>query len=149
MDFKFFSDINLGKLTKYLRMLGYDTIQLKKSLPEMELAKLSIRESRIFLTRSQKIKLGNKFFIKSQSPKAQLLEVIKKFHQNNFPGFLTRCLECNSILDELAKEKASAKIPEKVREINERFFYCKKCEKIYWEGTHVKRMKNFLKFIKV
>jgi uncharacterized protein with PIN domain len=61
---------------------------------------------------------------------------------------LTRCILCNNLVNEINKEKIKGKIPEKSYDSNEKFWYCKKCDKIYWKGSHFENMVGKINEIK-
>ncbi|TDJ04539.1 MAG: hypothetical protein E2O68_08020, partial [Deltaproteobacteria bacterium] len=96
---------------------------------------------------NQGLKINNMLLIKSEDPHQQLVQVLKSLEDDSIPGFLTRCLECNTPLVEIAKEKVLDQLPPKVKEENEEFLHCCTCWQVYWEGTHVEKMKNFLREI--
>jgi len=145
---KFVLDHMLGKLAKWLRILGYDTIYYKgndiKGL--MEFAQ---REQRVILTlnrrlTSQEYEIDiiqlheNKIF-------HQLKELISKgyiaFHEDQI--FL-RCLLCNSLIKSLQREKAKGRVPDFIYLNHRNFFECPKCQKVYWQGSHLQNMKKTL-----
>ncbi len=149
-DLKFLADVHLGGLAKFLRMVGIDTDLLKEKIPAGELAK----SDRIVLTRNRNIlprkDLKRVLFVRATDPKKQLQEVIRRLGLKEFPGFLSRCMECNTILTQIAKAEVMDRLPQGVKELHQDFFICPICDKIYWEGTHVKNMKKFLiQFLKI
>jgi len=115
---KFISDETLGKLAKYLRMLGYDTMYYKQNNAN-ELIEIANEQERILLTRNPRIKekMNGKGFllITQDDPKKQLEEVINKF--NIFPDtemFCKRCLKCNEELITIKKEDVEGKVHEHI-----------------------------------
>jgi len=145
----------LGKLSKKLRILGFDVLYFP-DISEEEILKLCKNEDRILLTRdkgitqkarSEKVKF---FFLKSDSWRSQLKAVKDKFSISmNICSFFSRCSECNSLLKPMNKEKIKDKIPEYVYLTRDEFLMCPNCGKVYWKGTHVENiMREFQKIFK-
>ncbi|OGC82743.1 MAG: hypothetical protein A2W07_00680 [candidate division Zixibacteria bacterium RBG_16_43_9] len=144
---KFICDDNLGKLAKWLRTLGYDTL-FSREIEDTELVSTALKEERIILSRDQQLKRFKSaekklFLLSSNQPLDQLKEVLKKFNlkpeeKNHF----TRCLVCNQVLVPVSKKEVENKVPPFVFKTQEKFFYCSKCDKLFWAGTHVKNLKK-------
>lgn len=144
---KFICDDNLGKLAKWLRTLGYDTL-FSPDIEDTELVSKALKEDRVILSRDQQLKRfksaeKNLLLLSSNQPLEQLREVLKKFslkpeEKNHF----TRCLVCNQVLVPISKKEVENKVPPFVFKTQEKFFYCSKCDKFYWAGTHVKNLKK-------
>ena len=143
---KFIVDENLGKLAKWLRMLGYDAVVYKSISIEKRLS-LCVKERRIFLTRSAKIAKRKESFsrilIKSEKYDEQLQEISHLVELNNKKLF-SRCLRCNYILQDIRAEKIDGLVPEHVKHNFSKFKICRKCGKIYWRGSHYDDMKSKL-----
>jgi uncharacterized protein len=145
---KFLVDYMLGKLARYLRMLGVDTVYFTKSDLAGLIEKAS-HEKRIILSRNTKLKridgLLNFVFINDDLPDKQLREVLRYFNIHISADLLfTRCLTCNQKLVVANHEEARRKVPPYIFETNIKFFLCSQCKKIYWEGTHLKKMKEII-----
>lgn len=144
---KFLLDENLGKLTKYLRMLGYDAV-IYRSISIEKRISLCTKERRIFLTRSGRISKRKESFkrilIKSEKYDKQLQEISYLLELNNEKLF-SRCLKCNNKLQVINAEKIVSLVPEKVKHNFSEFKICRKCGKIYWRGSHYNDMKSKLK----
>lgn len=147
---KFIPDVHLGKLAKYLRLLGFDTL-FKDDLTDNEIIDISIEEKRIILTRDRNL-LKNKrvthgYWIRSQQPKCQLEEVMGRFDlYGNIKPF-TRCMECNSLVKSVSKNEVEDILMEKTREFYSEFRKCPGCKRIYWEGSHYLHMKEFVELL--
>lgn len=131
------ADVMLGKLAKWLRILGYDTLYDKEA-SDRELIELATREKRILLTSDRELMRytrAEKFFIISMRWQDQLREVTAKFGWDR-DAIFTRCVECNSQLEFISKEQAKGKVPAYVYEAQAEFVSCPICRKIYWAGTH-------------
>jgi len=142
----------LGTLAKWLRIIGFDTYFADSQIDDKELLKIAKKQDRIIITRDkeliQRCKKQKINFI--QMLTTDLDEQIKQTLKNieiDEKLFLTRCLLCNSKVSKIDKEKILNKIPENLRENNDDFWYCKKCDKVYWMGTHtedmLKKIKSF------
>jgi uncharacterized protein with PIN domain len=146
---KFICDDNLGKLAKYLRVLGYDTL-FKSEIEDGEILRIALSEKRIILTRDSKLKALRSaervILIKFYDPAEQLQQVFGELElkpQGN--KTFTRCLDCNTELVEIPKEKCAGRIPPYIFKTQERFLHCESCDKIFWAGTHVERLSEKLK----
>jgi uncharacterized protein len=145
IQLKFIADAQLGKLAKWLRILGYDTLYFR----EKEITKLieeAKREERIILTRKshlRKLLAGKMFlFITQDQPLLQLKEVIHAYNIKKSKEAFSRCLHCNHPLEKIAKTQIEGKVPEFVYITQHNFFTCFQCNRIYWPGTHLQRMKE-------
>lgn len=135
----FILDVHLGKLAKYLRMLGFDTLY-ENNYSDPFIIKTAETEKRIILTRDLGI-LKNKqvthgYYIRSDKPKEQLREVIYRFDLRKNIQPLNRCLECNGCINRISKNEIEQHLKPKTRKYFNKFFQCTNCKKIYWEGSH-------------
>ena len=136
---KFLATRELGRLAKWLRILGFDTAYFRDD-NKSSLIITALREDRMILTRN-KILLKDKalkiLFVKSEDLKEQLKQLIKDSNiKINPKDMFTRCILCNKVLSEVAKENVADKIPEYVFQTQEVFCRCGQCGRIYWQGTH-------------
>ena len=143
----FILDIHLGKLARYLRMLGYDA-WYRNDYDDPELARLANHEGRILLTRDRRLLMRNLvsqgYCIRSLDPKKQLIEVLKRFHLDDFPGPFQRCILCNTLLEPVRKEQIEQRLEPLTRKYFDEFHICPACEQIYWKGSHYERMQRFI-----
>ena len=141
--YKFVADDMLGKLAKYLRLLGYDATYLRHS-QDKELVKIALDENRIILTRDRelsRIKKVKSVLIKSTATKKQLEEVKKALKiVPNKKNMFTRCSECNTETKIMKKDAIKDMIPHLVYEMYEEFRHCPKCNRVYWPGSHYGRI---------
>ncbi len=140
---KFIVDANLGRLSRYLRMLGFDTV-FDMNLHDPDIILIAGKEKRIILTRDLGILKNSRvvrgYFIRSQEPDQQLREVVNKFHlKGQFRPF-TRCIACNGEIKPISKEEILGRVPEQVHNDFEQFYACTHCSRVYWEGSHHQRM---------
>jgi uncharacterized protein with PIN domain len=144
---KFICDDNLGKLAKWLRTLGYDTL-FSMDIEDTELVSKALKENRIILSRDTKLKRFKSaekilLLLSSNKPLEQLKEVLKKYNLKPDGKILfTRCIVCNEVLVSVLKKEVENKVPPFVFKTQESFVYCSKCDKLYWGGTHVKNLKK-------
>ena len=146
----FILDVHLGKLAKYLRMLGFDTLY-RNDNDDPEIIRISLDDHRIILTRDigiLKVKtVTHAYFVRDQHPKGQLTEVLRHFdlYQDITP--FNRCIKCNGHLEPVDKEKIIHQLePLTIKYFNE-FYRCTSCQSIFWEGSHFEHMEAFIKTI--
>jgi uncharacterized protein len=148
---KFVLDVHLGKLAKYLRMLGFDTLY-QNSFEDDEIIEISVKEKRIILTRDLGILKNNKvthgYWIRSQKPKEQVNEVLKRFDLIHKIEPFNRCIQCNGNIVKVEKDKIADLIKPKTRKYFHEFFQCTNCKKVYWEGSHYSKMRSKIEMIR-
>ena len=142
---KFLCDQMLGTCAKWLRIFGFDTFFTSSRVDDGKLIEIAKKEDRIFITRdvelSQKAKRENLKVIKLETTDLdeQLKQVLKKVKINK-ALLLSRCTICNELVEKIDKNKVKGKVPKRVFENNKEFFFCAKCEKYYWIGSHYDKM---------
>lgn len=144
---KFLCDQMLGTLAKWLRIYGFDTFYASLSISDEELLQISKNEKRILITRDKElsyrckrekincIKIDSTDLVKQLSIVLNDLKIQKE-------KILSRCIVCNSEIFKINKTDIKNKIPTKVFQNHEKFWFCKKCDKIYWKGSHFENMIN-------
>lgn len=154
MNIKFIADQNVGKLGRWLRLLGYDTL-IFKGEDDGALVKIALSEGRVLLTRDtqisrRKVVSGGRLemlLIEQDEPSEQVIAVIEKLgllEQDTF----TRCLECNTLLETRVKEEIKDRVPPYVFKTQESYMECPTCHRIYWKGTHWQEMQKKLEKIR-
>ena len=141
----FVADCMLGKLAKWLRALGYDVIYLREAEDAEILA--MVREGRVLLTRDRRAERwreeGKVFVITKNDPKEQLREIVGGLDLSKMDAALfSRCLICNNPLRLVGKETIREEVPEYIWQRHHRFHRCDNCSKVYWPGSHSKRMRH-------
>lgn len=144
----FIVDKMLGRLTKWLRLFGYDTVYFTGD-KDSELVFESIRQQRVLLTRDNGISKRKPFkviFIKSE----KLFEQIEQLKNGlnlkiDEEKIFTRCVECNTLVEKIEKEKVKNMVPLFIFETHNDFSYCSNCQKTYWQGSHIELARNLIK----
>ena len=144
---KFIADVMLGRLAKWLRILGYDTLY-DSNFTDDELFFKAHQEKRILLTRDSDLakRMNPKycFFIDEQAVREQVKQVIAQFDLNTEQYLFTRCTLCNEPIHLIAKELVESRVPQFVYNSVDEFYYCEHCDKIYWAGSHIKQVRDLL-----
>lgn len=144
---KFILDVHLGKLARWLRMLGFDTLY-RNDYDDPEIVAVAAQEGRTILTRDLGIMkrraVTNGYHIQSTKPTEQLQEVLSRYDLLSQIRPFHRCLVCNGLLQEVAKEAIVAQLEPKTILYYDDFFQCASCRKIYWQGSHFERMDRFI-----
>jgi uncharacterized protein len=143
---KFVADVHLGKLARYLRLVGFDTIY-NNSYTNKDLERIAIVENRILLSRNiafAKNLRVKSFITKSENAFTQLKQAAEHFNLKNRVHPFSRCLLCNGRLEEVSKEKILDRLEQNTINYYEEFWQCQDCDHIYWKGSHYNRMFNLI-----
>jgi hypothetical protein len=136
---KFIVTQELGRLAKWLRILGCDTLYFESG-NRSSLIITALREERIILTRDLRVGRhpGMKMVtIKSDFIKDQLKQVLEELGIHPIEEeMFSRCVICNERLAEIEKQKVKDRVPEYVFQTQDNFVTCPSCSRIYWQGTH-------------
>ncbi len=142
---KFLCDRMLGTLAKWLRIYGYDTFYADNGMDDAKLLEMSKKENRILITRDKTLnQVARRENIKTIEIKTtdideQINAVLVEIKLDK-KKILSRCILCNTKVEEIKKEDVKEKVPERVFNNNDKFWFCKKCNKIYWKGSHYEKM---------
>ena len=145
----FFVDAMLGNIAKKLRLLGYDS-EYFSDIDDIKLINVAKKENRIIISKdkelikkAQKIGISSIYITKNEEIE-QFLEIITKVNLKiQINGNIARCTKCNSQTESIDKSSIKEKIPQGVFNSNDKFWKCKCCNKLYWEGTHIKNLQEF------
>ena len=145
---KFVLDCHLGRLARYLRMLGFDSL-FYGHCSDARLVEISVEQQRILLTRDlgllKRKALTHALYVRATRPRKQLSELVRKLQlQSNFRPF-SRCTLCNGELEKVAKDTVWQQIPENSRRAFSEFARCRHCHRVYWKGSHYARMQRLVK----
>jgi uncharacterized protein with PIN domain len=138
----------LGRLARWLRLLGYDTAY-DNSAADVELARRARAEGRVLLTRDRE--LANRrglrvLLIQSEALEEQVQEVRTALGPPPHPP-LSRCAVCNTALATIAPDEIADRVPPYVLRTQTEFQHCPGCERVYWPGTHLHKMRERLKHL--
>lgn len=138
-DIRFVADNHLGRLARFLRLLGLDTLY-RNDWSDPDLVQVSASERRVLLTRDVELlkhgSLSHGYFIRSTDPREQVNEVVRRFHLADQVAPFSRCMSCNGDLVPAAKEDIADRLPEETRNNVDEFVTCVSCEKVFWRGAH-------------
>jgi len=137
--FRFIVDEMLGKLAKWLRAIGYDTVYHNGG-GDSALVQRALEEDRTILTKDShlvKRKLARKsILVRSDHPRDQLRQVVEELELDVESKVFTRCLICNRELVSIGKEDIRDRIPIYTYLTQDKFYECPGCRRVYWPGTH-------------
>lgn len=148
-EIKFVADKMLGRLTKWLRVIGQD-VTYGPHLSGYGLIRAARREGRLILTRDRGVSTKSSpeyLLIQNDRFREQLKQVVHACRLDPFKDAFTRCVECNTVLEPVPKETVQEKVPPYVFSTQEKFSFCRSCQRIYWPATHQQRMLEELKSI--
>ena len=139
------ADAMLGRLARWLRLAGYDTVYLADT-DDIEVMRQARAEDRLILTRDTALasrKGVNALLIVSQQVEKQLAQVREAVGPPGQEAF-SRCPVCNEPLSPISAEAARERVPPYVARTQERFVTCPSCHRVYWQGTHWQAIRDGL-----
>ena len=140
----FWADCMLGRLAKWLRILGVD-VAYQTAIDDARLVELARQQQRWLLTRDTRLVQrrwvrDHHLLLLDNEWRLQLSQFVETFGVPERKVWLTRCVRCNVCLDEWSRDQASGQVPAYVAGTQEYFKSCPECGRIYWQGTHKDRM---------
>lgn len=142
---RFAADVHLGKLARFLRMLGFDTSYGNTSTDDEIVAAARVQR-RIILTRDRGLlkrrTVTHGYLVRSLEPREQLAEVLARFDIAGQVHAFGRCISCNAVLERISRLSVLDHLPPAVAESHAEFSRCPGCGKIFWRGTHWEAMKK-------
>ncbi|MBP6058040.1 MAG: Mut7-C ubiquitin/RNAse domain-containing protein [Nitrosomonas sp.] len=143
----FLVDVNLGRLARYLRLLGFDCCY-RNDYDDATVARIASEQQRTVLTRDrtllQRRIITYGYFVRASLPKIQTQAVLKRFDLYALLKPLTRCTHCNGQLVETEKQKIEHRLEPLTKQHYDRFLMCPECDRIYWQGSHCERVKHLI-----
>jgi uncharacterized protein with PIN domain len=140
---RFVADAHLGALAKYLRAAGFDTLY-RNDYRDREVAAIAAAQHRIVLTRDRALLMQKDVthgcFVRAKRPLDQLEEVLARLDLFGAIAPFTRCLACNAPLRPLAYAEAVSRVPDRSARCHDEFYTCDVCERVYWAGSHTRRL---------
>jgi uncharacterized protein len=150
-DRAFVADGHLGRLTRNLRLLGFD-VAYDPQAEDRQLLLVMERENRALLTRDRRLLMHavvkSGYFPRSQNADEQTVEVIRRFDLLGSIAPFTRCLRCNAPLQKVSKAEIIQRLEPLTKIYYEQFRRCMGCDKIYWAGSHFSRLEKRLEQIR-
>jgi uncharacterized protein with PIN domain len=147
---RFILDVHLGKLASYLRMLGFDSAY-SQDRNDDEIIRLAREQGRIILTRDLGIlkqkSVSHGHWIRHHQPLDQMKEVLDALDLYRKLRPFTRCMECNEVISAVSKDEIRDLAAPEIFDRFDEFWQCGGCRKIYWQGSHYKRMLERIKGI--
>jgi uncharacterized protein with PIN domain len=144
---RFIADGHLGKLTRDLRLLGIDVV-CPRDPADRALVELSVTEDRALLTRDRPLlmhaAIRDGYYPRSQQADEQTREVIRRFELRDRITPFSRCLHCNGLLADVAKEEVFDQLEPLTKLYYETFRRCRQCGGVYWSGSHFEKLQQRL-----
>jgi uncharacterized protein len=140
---RFVVDVNLGRLAKYLRLLGFDAVS-DGALDDVDLAEISANENRILLTKDRNLLkrsiVVHGYFVRAIRPRGQLSEVVARFDLAESVEPFARCMGCNGVIEPVAKDEIVHLLEPLTKAHYDEFHRCTGCGHIFWRGSHHQRL---------
>jgi uncharacterized protein len=140
---RFVADGHLGKLTRFLRLLGVDVVY-DRFADDKKLLQIAVGENRALLTRDRRLLMHaivqHGYYLRSQISDEQALEVVRRFNLAAAFAPFIRCLHCNAELDSVNKREVFSPLEPLTQLYYEKFRRCPGCGKIYWAGSHYPKL---------
>ena len=148
---RFIVDHNVGKLARYLRMMGYDTLFYKGG-DDSGLVATALAENRVILTRDRGIMERRlvttgrlkAILLETERPEEQICQVMRALKLESRHRPFSLCLEDNQPLEERSREQVAGRVPAYVFKTQDYYRECPACRRIYWRGTHWQAMARLL-----
>jgi uncharacterized protein len=148
---RFVSDGHLGRLTRNLRLFGFD-VAYRQNADDRQLLDVMVRENRALLTRDRRLLMHgivqHGYWPRSQNADEQTIEVIRRFDLSELIAPFTRCLRCNAPLEEAAKADIIDKLEPLTKIYYDQFRRCPACKQIYWSGSHFPKLQKRIEEIR-
>ncbi|MCB9422787.1 MAG: Mut7-C ubiquitin/RNAse domain-containing protein [Ardenticatenaceae bacterium] len=145
---RFILDNHLGRLARYMRLLGFDTLYFNDKADDPELAQIAYDENRILLTRDRGLLKRSLvtygYCLRTKDSKAQLTAVLHRYQLHDQINPWTRCLRCNGRLHPVTKEAILHRLEPKTKLYFNEFQICRDCGQIYWRGSHFGKLEALI-----
>jgi uncharacterized protein with PIN domain len=150
-ELRFIVDHNVGKLARWLRMMGFDS-RFFNGRDDAQMVALALAEDRVLLTRDTEIMKRRVIargrlkavLIDSEEPEQQMQQLMSALDLNSHLRPFTLCLECNQPLVERRRGEVRDRVPPYVYATQTHYMECPACHRLYWRGTHWARMSRKL-----
>ncbi len=148
---RFIADGMLGKLTRWLRMLGHD-VNYFRSTDDKKLVEMAKSEKRVLLTRDLKLYQQaatqgvEAILVEATDEAEKLADLANRFNfKLEIDLSVSRCPKCNTTIKPVSKETEMHQIPEATSTHYNNFWKCPQCGQVYWQGAHWKKIEKTLK----
>jgi uncharacterized protein with PIN domain len=135
----------LGRLARWLRLLGFDCAY-DSEINDDELVRRALQEKRAILSRDRRLPeewwIQSIYLVREERLRAQLVEVLRHFDLASSIRILSRCSECNRLLEPVARSRLKGRVPARILRTRDRFSQCEACGRVYWEGSHAARIRR-------
>ncbi len=143
----FVADVHLGRLAKYLRLFGFDTLY-NPGADSRDLVDVSVRQGRVLLTRNKNLlkhkAISRGIFVREVDPMMQLKGIFKRLDLYSDARPFSRCLCCSRLIERISEKEVTRRLPLRVRGSYQTFSFCRSCDRVYWKGIHYRRMRTFV-----
>lgn len=147
----FIADIHLGKLARFMRVAGFDTLYEQKDMGDEKIAAIAAAEKRIVLTRDagllKRSAINYGYIPRSVDSRKQFREVTQRYRLKSLFIPFSRCVHCNGLITKIDKKKVERELPEGIKRNFDEIFICLNCRHLYWQGSHYKRINDMLERI--
>lgn len=145
---RFVVDVNLGRLARYLRLLGFDCLY-RNDFDDAAIAGIAYAEGRVVLTRDRTL-LRRKaivygYYVREVQPKKQAVVVLQRFGLSRRIAPFSRCTYCNGSLQKIDKASVDHRLEPLTRKYYQDFLICPDCARVYWQGSHLARAEQLLR----
>jgi len=142
---RFVLDVNLGKLAKFLRLLGFDSLY-RNDYRDSEVVNIAVAEQRIVLTRDRRLlyakRIDHGYWVRAVDVESQIIEVLDRFKLHDAIQPFVLCPVCNGKLAPVAKADILDRLEPKTKLYYQVFHRCNNCGRIYWKGSHIENMRQ-------
>jgi uncharacterized protein with PIN domain len=144
---RFIADAMLGRLSRWLRILGFDTAY-EAHIADADLVRRALLEDRAIVTRDRALpeewRVSQVAVLTADEPLSQLRELAQRFPLAARAHPFTRCSRCNARLARVERAALPGGVPERVLRERDDFAVCPDCGRVYWQGSHTERMRRVL-----
>lgn len=145
---RFVLDVHLGRLARYLRLLGFDAAY-SRDAADAVIASLAAAEKRIVLTRDvgllKRSRIRRGYWVRATDPRVQLREVVRALDLASRIAPFTRCMACNGALEDIDERRVRHELPQGVRGRHATIARCRNCSRLYWPGSHFERLNELVR----
>jgi hypothetical protein len=145
---RFILDNHLGRLARYLRLLGFDALYFNDTADDPELAQIAHDEGRILLTRDRGLLKRSLvtygYCLRTTDSREQVTAVLHRYQLHDQIQPWSRCLRCNGRLQSVEKETILHRLEPKTKQYFDEFQICGDCSQIYWRGSHFGKLERFI-----